>query len=94
VELGTATESVGQEFLFTAPSPTLRLGVNTRYTITYDVEEQGGTLTVWIDEVAVLQYINDRQKKKLFTNSGSIGLYTEDASVHVPACCLIPLTSG
>ncbi|KAJ5079501.1 hypothetical protein M0811_14482 [Anaeramoeba ignava] len=82
IELGTASETVAQNFLETDSTPTINLGQNYQYT----VEMKNGLLNIWIDSNLVIQdydFIQSNPDKNLYTFKGMIGLYTEDASVTI-----------
>lgn len=79
IELGIAFGQTGQKFLATANSPTLSLGkINTLVLTKIDK-----LVHVFIDGNYALTYQATKTKDDLFDTPGSIGLYTEDAKVHI-----------
>ncbi len=74
VELGTATDLLGQTFLDTGSSTATAVGASN----TFDIVKVGTHVKVMINGATVVDYTG-----ALFDVAGSIGLYTEDARVHV-----------
>ena len=74
VELGTATDLLGQTFLDTGSSTATAVGASN----TFDIVKVGTHVKVMINGTTVVDYTGT-----LFDVAGSIGLYTEDARVHV-----------
>lgn len=82
IELGTATDSIGQTFLQTAPTTIPAVGqLNT-----FQIEKIDSSVTVSINGAKVIDYTG-----AVFDTPGSIGLYTEDAGVKVTAVSVTPL---
>lgn len=82
VELGTATDSIGQTFLQTAPATISAVGqLNT-----FQIEKIDSSVTVSVNGTKVIDYTG-----AVFDTPGSIGLYTEDAGVKVTAVSVTPL---
>jgi len=82
VELGTAYDSVGQTFLETGPTMATAVGVSNKF----DIEKIDGHVTVYINGAQVINYTGT-----VIDEAGSIGLYTEDARVHVTNVQVTPL---
>lgn len=78
LELGKAWGKTEQDFLFTDSSTLAKNQED------YEVmlSRKGTQVKAYINEKLVMKYEDD-QKKKLFNHPGKIGLYTEDADVHV-----------
>ncbi len=88
IELGKAYDDVGQTFLITEDSPALTIGQE----VLYELEKQGTTLTISIDGTQIATYTDaSTSERTLYDVEGSIGLYTEDASVEVTSVTLTPL---
>ncbi len=85
IELGTAYDEAGQTFLATSGTPTLQIGVSNEMSLT----KQGQQLQVSIDGKIVMTY--DGSGLPLIDTKGSIGLYTEDAKVHISSILIQPL---
>jgi hypothetical protein len=82
IELGKAFERTKQTILSTKWQPTLLLGKI--YAIT--IIKVGNHVDVLIDGTPALSYSGE-----LYDQPGSIGLYTEDARVHIYRVSVIPL---
>lgn len=87
VELGTAFDERGQQFLFTSPSPTMLLG----QTYNLIIEKRTGIFTAYINNILVLSFNSSGAAVPLFESPGTIGLYTEDARVKISALSIEPL---
>lgn len=81
LELGRAFDETGQYFLnFSSPATqTMSLG----QTYTYRLVKVDGQLSVWIDDVLVLEFSSTNFPDAIYDEAGSIGFYTEDAAVRV-----------
>ena len=84
VELGRAFDHVQQAFLATRETPRMSLGERN----TIQLTKIGQRVEVKIDGNPALEYVADpavglTSSQGLFDESGSIGLYTEDARVRV-----------
>ena len=75
VEVGTMDSSVGQKFLFTSGSPTLKLDVFNNY----EIRKTGKNLELLIDGVSIFNKTFDA----LYDQAGTFGLYSEDAECLV-----------
>lgn len=81
LELGRAFDEVGQYFLnFSTPAPAV-LSVGQTYT--YRLVKVAGQLSVWIDDVLVLEFSGADFPDAIYDEAGSLGLYTEDAAVRI-----------
>ena len=87
IELGKAFDKKRQTILSTRTTPTLTLGK--LYSIT--LIKMGNHVDVSLDGTPILRYIGHNHSLSLFDTPGSIGLYTEDARVHVYNVSIIPL---
>jgi hypothetical protein len=78
VELGKAWGETNQDFLLTHENPRLELGQE------YDLilHRAKSQVDVYINNKLIMHY-TDKNKKTLFDQKGSIGLYTEDAHVQI-----------
>ena len=74
VELGTATDVIGQQFLATGGTSAQAVGVSHDY----DVVKVGNHVVVTLDGQIVVDYTGT-----LFDVPGSIGLYSEDSQVRI-----------
>ncbi|EKD42505.1 MAG: hypothetical protein ACD_73C00132G0003, partial [uncultured bacterium] len=81
IELGTAYDEVGQTFLVTNSTPTLKIGVANEIILT-KLDQQ---LQITIDGKVALTYDGTTMPTPLINTAGSIGLYTEDAKVRINA---------
>jgi hypothetical protein len=86
IELGRAHDELGQNFLATATSPLLQIGLSN----TYVIEKIGGKLTVTIDGRSVMNYDSATGPYPLYDFAGTIGLYSEDARVRVHSVIVEP----
>lgn len=82
VELGTAYDELGQTFLQTAPTTASALGVGNKF----DIEKNDNRVVVYVNGQKVIDFAG-----AVFDAAGSIGLYTEDARVHVTNVQFAPL---
>lgn len=81
LELGRAFDEVGQYFLnFSAPAP---VALSVGQTYTYRLVKVAGELSVWIDDVLVLEFSGTNFPDAIYDEAGSLGFYTEDASVRI-----------
>lgn len=83
-ELGTAFDSVGQTFLATPTGPSLTLGKMQTIQLT-KIRTQ---VFVSVDGVPAISYTGSG----IYDVPGSIGLYTEDARVHIYSVKLTPIS--
>lgn len=83
-ELGTAFDSVGQTFLATPSGPSLILGK----VQTIQLTKIRSQVFVSVDGSPAISYSG----KGLYDVPGSIGLYTEDARVHIYSVKLTPIS--
>ena len=83
VELGTASQSVAQQFLYTNNDPKLSINTYYQYNLIFNNDLDGGTVDIYINQTHIVTYKNDASAKKLFTFPGSIGLYCEDSKVQI-----------
>lgn len=74
VELGTATDDIGQQFLYTGAANAQAVGVSNEY----DITKQGNHVTVKVNGQMVVDYTG-----AIFDTAGSIGLYCEDSEVKI-----------
>lgn len=82
VELGTATAEIGQTFLQTDNANATAVGVAN----TYDIVKVGNHVIVKINGELAMDYTGP-----IYDMAGAIGLYTEDARVHITAVSLTVL---
>lgn len=82
VELGTAVDANGQNFLYTGAANAQAIGASN----TYDIEKVGNHVTVSINGRKVTDYTG-----AVIDVAGSIGLYSEDSNVRVTKVQLTPL---
>jgi hypothetical protein len=87
IELGTAFDSIGQNYLVTETSPKHTIGTLS----TIKVRKVGQQLGVWINGVQVINYLGTVFPQALYDVPGTFGLYTEDARVHVYSVSVTPL---
>ncbi len=87
IELGTAFDEIGQNYLVTETYPANSIG--TLSTIT--VRKLGQQLWVWINGNLVIQYQGSLFPQALYDLPGTFGLYTEDARVHIYSAAVTPL---
>ncbi len=83
VELGTASASVAQQFLFTNTNPQLSVNQFYKYDLVFHSGVSDGTVDIYINDTFIVTYKNDANNKKLYTDSGRIGLYCEDSQVQI-----------
>lgn len=74
VELGVATDQVGQQFLQTGPAPAPAIALANKF----DIEKIDGRVRIWINGALAVDQANG-----VLDVAGSIGLYSEDARVRV-----------
>lgn len=82
VELGTATQNIGQTFLQTGPATASALGVYNKF----EIEKIDKRVRVWINGVLSVDYTGS-----IVDVAGSLGLYTEDARVRITNVQVTPL---
>ena len=87
IELGKAYNKVKQVVMLTQSFPTLTIGKI--YTLT--LIKIGTHVDLLMDGNPVLNYSAMNGGETLFNNPGAIGLYTEDARVHIFKIEIIPL---
>jgi hypothetical protein len=87
VELGIAYGQRGQKFLATASNPVLTLGKIANISLT-KIDKM---VHVFIDGAFVLSYHATQVKDDLLDLPGCIGLYSEDAKVHIRSVTVQPL---
>lgn len=87
IELGHAYEELGQDFLATAAQPRLVIGAKNKIVI----ENKNGLLKAWVNDVQVLTFNSEQAKYPLYSNSGTIGLYSEDSQVKVESVDIVKL---
>lgn len=73
-EFGLATDSIGQQFLWTGAANAQAIGASNDY----DITKVGNHVVVKVNGQTIVDYTGN-----LFDQPGSIGVYTEDAQVHV-----------
>ena len=83
VELGTASQSVAQQFLYTNNNPQLSINTYYQYNLIFNKDLNGGNVDIYINQTHIVNYKNDQSQKKLYTFPGSIGLYCEDSMVTI-----------
>eukprot|EP01084_Bolivina_argentea_P228959 386566_1 len=91
VELGTASASVAQQFLYTNTNPKLSVNTYYEYNLVFDQASNGGTVDIYINGTFIVTYKNSANSKKLYTNPGNIGLYCEDSEVKITDFTIVPL---
>lgn len=85
LEVGTAFDEVGQEFLLTNPSPAIQVG----QTHTMKVSKTGQRVKIVLDGKPVADF---ESTGDLYDVPGALGLYCEDARVRVHRFTVKPLT--
>jgi hypothetical protein len=87
IEIGKAFEGSKQDLLFTQKSPQLVLGKI--YWIS--IIKSGDQLEVLIDGSPVIHFSPVSKSVKLYDLPGSVGIYSEDARVHIYDFSILPL---
>jgi hypothetical protein len=82
IELGTAYEEVGQTFLYTEAVVAAAIGVSNKF----DVQKIDSRVTLSLNGQKLVDY-----NGPVIDSPGSIGIYTEDARVHVTNVQFAPL---
>lgn len=79
LELGVAFEVIGQKFLQTIETP--RMTIGKPYTI--KLRKMNKAVSIYIDDLLAMNYEEKTGTGLLYDRPGSIGIYSEDARVHV-----------
>ncbi len=87
IELGTAFNSIGETYLATASSPVNLIGSIS----TIQLTKVGQQVSVMINGIQVVNYTGTAATHLLYDVPGTIGLYTEDARVHIYSVEVTPL---
>lgn len=81
IELGTAYQELGQTFLYTAQTTAAAIGVNNKF----EIQKSDGRIVLYLNGQKVIDYSG-----AMVDVPGAIGVYTEDARVHVTAAQFAP----
>lgn len=87
VELGTLSNNGNQTFLATSKGETLSIGKVNTFVLT----KKGNHIDISIDGNPILSFTGTPNGNQLFDVPGAIGLYAEDARVHVYSVEIFPL---
>ncbi|MEO5969082.1 MAG: hypothetical protein ABIQ95_04075 [Bdellovibrionia bacterium] len=87
LELGTLSDKIGQTFLATSKSRTLTIGK----IYTYMLTKKGNHIDISIDGDSVASFTGSNSPNNLYDAPGAIGLFTEDARVHIYSVEILPL---
>lgn len=78
-ELGVVFGEVGQKFLKTLPNPILKLGERNEFIFV----KRGLGFRVYLNRQMILDFKGTSEIPGLFDHAGTLGIYSEDALVHV-----------
>lgn len=87
IELGRAFKEVGQHFLMTDSNVKIQMGQKHKLKL----RRLRNQIFISLDGKPVAQFKDKKWPHAMYRNSGSIGLYTEDAEVIVHKFCYRPL---